>query len=84
MTGRKLTARQLERLREMAKTSLESIPIARSIFEKQFKIAPEDLLVACDRALRWDAMEEETDEERRALCEDSHERCALAWKHRHV
>ena len=53
---RKLTTKQLEHLRGIAVKSLESAPSARV----NFGIAAEDLVVACDRALGWDEMAEET------------------------
>lgn len=76
---RKLTAKQLERLRGIAVKALESTPPSRL----DFGGAPEDLVVACDRALGWDEMVEEDDDERRALVETSHQHCAAAWKHLH-
>lgn len=48
-----------------------------------FKIAPEDLVVACDRALGWDEMAEEDEGERRARVQISHQWCAAAWRFRH-
>lgn len=75
---RKLTTNQLERLRGLATASLDSNVVV------DFGSAPEDLVVACDRALGWDAMEEEEDEdEKRALIDTSHQRCASAWRRRH-
>jgi hypothetical protein len=43
-------------------------------------IAPEDLVIACDRTLGWDAMTEENDDDKRALTETSHEQCVVAWR----
>lgn len=76
---RKLTAKQLERLRGIAVKALESAPPARI----NFGMAPEDLVVACDRALGWDEMAEEDDDERRALVETSQQHCAAAWRRHH-
>lgn len=72
----KLTPGQLERLRGIAVETLESAPSSRI----DFGMAPEDLVVACDRALGWDEMAEEDDDERRALVETSHQQCAAAWR----
>lgn len=76
---RKLTAKQLEHLRALAVTSLES-PLTSRV---DFGIASEDLVVACDRALGWDDMAEEDEVEKHALVETSHAWCAAAWRSRH-
>lgn len=73
---RRLTTRQLEKLRGVAVAMLESPPNARA----DLGIAPEDLVVACDRALGWDDMAEEDDVEKFALVETSHQRCASTWR----
>lgn len=75
---RKLTTKQLERLRGIALAILESSPNTRA----DLGIAPEDLVIACDRALGWDDMPEEDVEEKHALIDTSHESCALAWRRR--
>lgn len=80
--SRKLTQPKLEHLRKIATASLAGKPQLRRERHDKLGVAPEDLVVACDRALRWDAMEEEEAAERRALYEDAHVRCALAWKKR--
>lgn len=71
-----LTAKQLERLRARAVAALQSPPWARV----DFGMAPEDLVVACDRALGWDEMAEETEGDKHALVDTSHQWCAAAWK----
>ena len=74
---RKLTSQQLERLRALAVASLE-LPRTNRM---DFGMAPEDLFVACERALGWDDNSDEGDaDERRALVETSHQRCAQAWR----
>lgn len=76
---RKLTPKQLERLRGIAVASLKVPELDRP----DLGIAPEDLLVACDAALGVDACEDEGDEEeRRALVERYHQSCANAWRRR--
>lgn len=72
---RSLAQRQLERLRQMAAAALEAPVLDRP----DFGMAPEDLVVACDRALGWDSMDEESDEEKLALRATSHARCRDAW-----
>lgn len=76
---RKLTTKQLERLRGIAVVMLESAKTSARI---DFGIAPEDLVVACDRALGWDEMPDEDGDEKRALVATSHQRCVVAWRHR--
>jgi hypothetical protein len=73
---RKLTPEKLERLRGVATSMLEA-PLTARI---DLGIAPEDLVVACDRALGWDAMTDETDDEKHALVDSSHQQCAAAWR----
>jgi hypothetical protein len=82
MLMRKLAAKQLERLRGIAVMSLEAAPSAPPV-RFDFGVAPEDLVVACDRALGWDEMAEEDEGDKHALVETSHQRCAAAWKCRH-
>ena len=76
---RKLTAKQLECLRGKAVKSLESASSSRI----DFGTALEDLVVACDRALGWDEMTEEDEDEKHALIETSHQCCTAAWRSRH-
>lgn len=75
---RLLTTEQLKRLRAIAVADLESSSVAR----KDLGIAPEDLLVACDRALGWDDMADEDESDRRALRSTSRDQCARAWRRR--
>lgn len=75
---RKLNEAQLYQLRAMAQLELELPRDARI----DFGVAPEDLIVACDRATGADDMTEEEEEERQALRTTSEERCAEAWKRR--
>lgn len=76
--ARKLTAPQLERLRSIATASLETPESARP----DLGIAPEDLIVACDVALGYDALENEDEDERSALVDTYRQSCANAWKRR--
>jgi hypothetical protein len=74
---RKLTPRQLNRLRDIAAASLEVPKSDRP----DLGIAPEDLLVACNAALKFDTHEDEEDEEERyALIETYEQQCAKAWR----
>jgi hypothetical protein len=75
---RKLTSRQLRRLRGIAGASLELPKPNRP----DLGITPEDLIVACDVALGYDALENEDEDERHALIETYHRSCAEAWKRR--
>ena len=75
---RRLSANQLKRLRLIAVAMLE----APSGQHSDLGIAPEDLVVACDRALGFDEMADEDLDEKRALVATSHERCAEAWGER--
>lgn len=72
---RSLSTRQLEQLRKRATTALEMPYDVRP----DFGMAPEDLVVACDRALGWDSMDEEDDDEKQALRTTSHVQCREAW-----
>jgi len=73
---RKLTTKQLQRLRGIATTSLELPKPDRP----DLGIAPEDLIVACDVVLGHDALEDEDEDERRALIETYRRSCAEAWR----
>jgi hypothetical protein len=75
---RKLTSKQLRRLRGIAAASLELPKPDRP----DLGIAPEDLIVACDVVLGRDALEDEDEDERRALIETYRRSCAEAWKRR--
>lgn len=75
---RKLTSKQLARLRGIATASLEMPESDRP----DLGIAPEDLLVACDAVLGVDALEDEDADERRALVETYRQSCADAWRRR--
>jgi hypothetical protein len=72
----KLNSKQLQRLRGIATASLELSKPDRP----DLGIAPEDLIVACDVALGYDTLESEDEDERRALVETYHQRCAEAWR----
>jgi len=75
---RKLTTKQLQRLRSIAVASLELPKPDRP----DLGIAPEDLIVACNVALGHDALEDEDEDERRALIETYHRSCAETWRRR--
>ena len=75
---RKLTSKQLQRLRGIAAASLELSKPDRP----DLGIASEDLIVACDVVLGHDALEDEDEDERRALIETYRRSCAEAWKRR--
>jgi hypothetical protein len=74
----KLNSKQLQRLRGIAAASLELSKPDRP----DLGIAPEDLIVACDVALGRDALEDEDEDERRALIETYRRSCAEAWRRR--
>jgi hypothetical protein len=74
----KLNSKQLQRLRGIATASLELSKPDRP----DLGIAPEDLIVACDVELGYDTLESEDEDERRALIETYHQRCAEAWRYR--
>lgn len=73
----RLTTKQLERLRGVAKSALKK-PLED---RPDLGIAPEDLLVACDRVLGLDSPDEEMDDDEwQAIVATSHQECAKAWR----